>query len=354
MPTKRILNFELLRVVAMLMVLCLHANFMTFHHPTMSDSPVSVFLRSEWQSLCLVAVNTFVMISGWFGIRPSIKGFSNFMWQVFYIIGLSVAVEIVIFNVPVTYQLILGCFGLYASGGWFVGAYLALYFVAPFLNGYIKNTSDSKILMSLIAFFVFEVIFGATGVRFVNFGYSPYSFIGLYILSGYLRKKQFRIRPSVAFGLYFLCTAVSGVFTFVIFLTNNITMRDAVLAYTNPLIIAGAAFLLLSFAGIDPAKFERRPWSKIIPWLSTSCFAVYLLHVGTSFMSKMYCNAIRGGFYSHPGIIGGLIVVGIILGVFFGAIIIDKPRVWIWRHVLLRFFDKKVTSKEKEEEAMVG
>ncbi len=78
---QRLVSFELLRIFAMLMVLGLHANFAALHVPdAYSILTFSGIGRVLCQSLCIVAVNVFVMISGWFGIKPSMRGFCNFMW----------------------------------------------------------------------------------------------------------------------------------------------------------------------------------------------------------------------------------------------------------------------------------
>ncbi len=62
---RRLISIELLRVVAMLMVMTLHANFMGIGTPT-ADTVLKVdgILRTLLQSLCICAVDTLVMISG--------------------------------------------------------------------------------------------------------------------------------------------------------------------------------------------------------------------------------------------------------------------------------------------------
>ena len=41
-------------------------------------------LRMLFESLAIVCVNVFVLISGWFGIRPKWKSVTNFLFQVFF------------------------------------------------------------------------------------------------------------------------------------------------------------------------------------------------------------------------------------------------------------------------------
>lgn len=353
--SKRLLNIELLRIIAMFMVLNLHANFLSFKNPSLAIEGInSIIARDLWESLCLCAVNVFVMISGWFGIKFSIRGFANFMWQVFYIVCLLSLVNIFILHEPINHKIILMPLGLYGGGGWFVPAYIFLYLIAPALNLLVEHTPRKTLRLILIVFFILETIWGMTNPSdFFQAGYSPTSFIGLYLLAAFLRRSNKRIKSSSAFILYLICTlAVASILIFETITSN--TILGFFYSYASILVIAAAAFLLLSFTGLQESAFHKRPWEKIIPWLSTSCFAVYLLHVGTPFALKFYTTTIRESYYAHPGIVGALCVAGIILGVFFAAILIDRPRVWIWRSFLLPLFGQKETSKTKENEAMIG
>lgn len=115
---QRQVTIELLRVVAMMMVLALHANFIAIGKP--SDSTIfscQGITQTIAQSLCICAVNTFVMISGWFGITPRIQGFANFMWQVFYFVFLSYIVFYLFDNIPISSKDVMSCFGLFSGGG---------------------------------------------------------------------------------------------------------------------------------------------------------------------------------------------------------------------------------------------
>ncbi|WP_155809292.1 hypothetical protein [Prevotella corporis] len=67
---------ELLRIVSMLMVLLLHANFLVFGTPTVADAtcqPVATFIRLFFESVSIVGVNLFVFISGWYGIKAKLR-----------------------------------------------------------------------------------------------------------------------------------------------------------------------------------------------------------------------------------------------------------------------------------------
>ena len=75
-------NIELLRIIAMLMILGLHVNFLAIGQPNAQEiisSPIQSFIRLFAEYACIVGVNVFVLISGWFGIHYKPKGIVQFL-----------------------------------------------------------------------------------------------------------------------------------------------------------------------------------------------------------------------------------------------------------------------------------
>lgn len=328
---QRQISVELLRIIAMIMVLALHANFLALGTPTAEEilaSPVAEISRIILQSVCIIAVNIFVMISGWFGIRPAVKGFVKFMWQVLFIVGISYIAEYVFLDIHLSLKDFFRCFGLFGGGGWFVASYIGLYILSPVLNAFINNSTIKQHGLITLLFLVFEVIFGDTlSVEFVVMGYSTFSFIGLYLLAAFLRriKDKFTLRSCLVISI--ICVVINTIIYTIADLYGFIAIRDLVFNYINPLVIIEAASILLTF---DRITVPRR-LSPYISALSTSCFAVYLLHVGTSEAISKYCSIVRllsccfDDYY-----ISGLMIVVFTILVFITAVIVDQPRKLLW------------------------
>ena len=71
-------NFELLRIVAISMVLILHADFFSLEGPSAADIMSDLSgssMRILIQALTISAVDIFVMISGYYGIQHSKRVF---------------------------------------------------------------------------------------------------------------------------------------------------------------------------------------------------------------------------------------------------------------------------------------
>lgn len=190
-------NIELLRFVAMILVLVVHANFFALGSPTQQDvltNPASALTRMVFQSFAIVCVNVFVLISGWFGIHPSVRGFSNFIFQcLFFLCGIYFVMWGVGL-VPLTLKGLAGCLVL-LNWNWFIKAYTGLYILAPVLNAFVENSDRKKHLYVLLSFFAFQTIYSwvSNGAVFFESGYSTMSFIGLYLLARYINVYKPRI-----------------------------------------------------------------------------------------------------------------------------------------------------------------
>lgn len=336
---QRDVGMELLRIIAMLMVLGLHANFLALPAITSENVfTVEGLSRSVIQSLCIVAVNVFVMISGWFGIRPTLRGFCNFMWQVLFIVGFSYLAGALFCDYSLVPKDFFRSFGLYYGGGWFVASYIGLYIISPILNSYVENTSVNNIAIMLGAFFAFEFIWGNTlSVDFVVGGYSTFSFIGVYIFAGMLRKVKIKWSKSCICGVFIFSTLLNALLFIVAVRLNIIVMRDILFNYINPLVVVSAAAFLLLFT--PPVSLHNTMCQRVMLWCASSCFAAYLIHAGTEITLTYYVEGARW-IYEKSGNLSLLTELLYIVIVFMFAVIIDQPRKLVWRKLLLPIFDK--------------
>lgn len=183
-------NFELLRIVAMFMVLGLHANYIAFGNPThesFSASPLTTIPRIILEAMCICAVNVFVMISGWFGIRATLKGFCNFLFQVVYFYALTFVIMWALGIIPFSPTALLKIL-LLRQSGWFISSYAIMYVLSPALNTFLDKTDKKTISLVLLSFFALEFYWGfVDGRPDFNKGYSAMSFCGLYLLAGYIK-----------------------------------------------------------------------------------------------------------------------------------------------------------------------
>lgn len=149
----------------MFMVLTVHADFLAFGVPNyeeISAAPWSAIGRTFIEAAAVIGVNIFVMISGWFGIKPSVKGFCNFCFQVIYFYTLSLVITrlLGLNSISATNLAHIICL---PENGWFIISYMGLYVLAPVLNVFLDTSSKRVQANVLISFFTIQTVYGFIG-----------------------------------------------------------------------------------------------------------------------------------------------------------------------------------------------
>ena len=360
-------NMELLRLVAMMMILVMHMDYGAFGLPTAEDveqAPMTTFGRIFVEHLCLVAVNVYVLISGWFGIRPKMKSFVRLILQVatysIIITGAFLLLGKTSFKIGyVTDMLIVG------KQYWFVVSYLLLYLVSPILNTFVEHSSMREFQCMLLIFFGFQFVYSwIFGLEEFAGGYSALSFMGLYLLARYvkiyendnnndrritkdenenhhpdgiasrftlhasrftLHASRFTLHASrftfsKLFALYLFIAAITALFVFLAYGWKGDSFGDACAGifahYNSPFIVVSSLLVLLMFSKL---QFQ----SKVINYLSSSAFAVYLIHAHPLLWDE-YLNLFPPIYAKYPNLLGVLLMMRVAVIIFFLCIAIDK------------------------------
>lgn len=320
-------NIELFRLVAMLLVLVLHANYLSFGNPTFDDAtnfPLETFARSTVYTASVICVNCFVLISGWFGIKPRTNRLAEFLFQVAFMVAVGIVGMCLFTDHHLDGKDVKGIF-LLTDNLWFVKSYLVLYLIAPALNAFAESASRRRLVLTLVALYTLQTACGwaFVVVPWVADGYSPVSFILLYLLARCLRLHPSRLthqRATVYAVVYILCAVVGGTVA-LLALRHGFDANMWINSYASPLVVIEAATLMLLFTRF---QFHNRA----INWLASSCFAVYLLHCSRGMLDE-YCQGVRDAWAAF-GILG---IIVLILSVFFLSILIDKVRMSIWKAI---------------------
>lgn len=334
---KRDSNFELLRIIAMFLVMITHATFLALGVPTYEDSiniPYSTFGIFLSQSFSTVCVNIFVLLSGWFGIKANLKRFSEFIFQVFFFTSIIfIGLYIYSSNLITNADALLTFFMLHSSDYWFVKAYIGLYLFSPILNTFAERASQKQLGYFLIAFFIFQTIYGwlsIDGVQWIGGGYSAVSFFFLYLVAKYTRKYLVVDLNKINQKLYI--TVYIGIVFFIATLAFIVTrlgfpIAGRLFTYTNPLVLLESLLLVIIFSRISIKN-------KIINWVGISCFSVYLLHAN-ELLLRPYYGKIINNFSVTKSVECFLIsTTFFILGVFFISILLDKVRIAVWSIII--------------------
>ena len=325
---KRLSNIEFLRLLAMLYVLIVHADFGTFGAPTVDDfavRPVGVFVQFWFECLAICCVDVFVLISGWFGIRFSLNKLWTFLFQVvFFSLGLFLLAVAITPEKSLTLEGVKSIFLFNGSDYWFIKAYLILMVLAPMLNAFCDYASRRELRTILIAYFIILMIYGwlePASVHFTMNGCTALSFVGLYLLGRYLKMH----RPKLTnynrriYAVVYVVACLVMFFMCLLFLSQGVrvTLDSRLLNYGSPLVILSAVALLLFFSKWTFAN-------KVVNQAAKSCLAVYLLHCNY-FVFPIYKDLT---LKAHQ--LGWGVVVLFVLAVFVLAIMVDRLRIVMW------------------------
>ncbi len=175
-------NIELLRIVAMLMIV-IHHIIVHGIYPCVNDG-TPLFLRIL-DSFVIYGVNIFVLISGYFGIRLTWKSFFNLMLVIgFYkIFNLCIDTFMLGYEHSVFEWVAKPLSGPVSGGGWFVDVYVLLMLISPLLNKMLHALSKKEHLSGLLILLLLDTGYGfLLGKHFDSSGYGLLHFIVLYYI----------------------------------------------------------------------------------------------------------------------------------------------------------------------------
>lgn len=321
-------NMELLRLFSMFFVLVLHANGLALgdmDRDFVVTTPLPAFTRMFFQQAAIIAVNVFVLISGWFGIRPTLKGAGNFFFQVMFyaIIILGVVFAVVPETVSLVPALKLLWFG---AELWFVPSYALLYILAAPLNAFVEQAKKEEFRWFVIVFFVAQFCYDFVGKPYFFTGYSPWSFVGLYMLARYLRLHSGRwthYRARTYFIGYVLMVTIGALAGFVTTWWGCCGTFGLTLRYNSPWVILQAVLLVLGFSRL---KFHN----KTVNVLAASCFAIYLVHCNP-FVFPYYLEFCRWVYDSVSGAVYLLAILFALSVIGLFCILADRLRIAAWQ-----------------------
>ncbi len=337
-------NIELLRILAMFMVLVIHANFISLPRPLADElavAPASTVFRYFLESLGIVSIDVFVLISGWFGINTNVKRVLHFIFRIlFFWIGGYVAC-LLLGRANLSWEGILECFA-FTRWDWFIKAYGVLFIIAPVLNIFVENASEKLHRNVVMAFLLFQFSYGWLGgaASFFVSGYGPLSFVGLYLLAQYVRRvsgiaKRTPFNNSKYVDLtVFMATVILNTLLSIVFLKAGYSVNKFIYAYSSPIVVLGALSIFLFFTKLEVGQ------NRIINWFGASSFAVYLLHSQVD-IRKLFTKVIMRLDSAFHGVSEVGMILLFLVFVFVFSVLVDQLRIRMWNLIWGRWGKKE-------------
>ncbi len=322
-------NIELLRIVAMFLVLIDHSGYMSINPPSYEEvfsAPMLSLARYGSQSFSSICVNVFVLISGWFGIKTRFSRITEFLFQCYFICFVS---YFVLLAIGLTTPMSISSWVNFMVFGdlWFVCAYLLLYLMAPMMNGFVDSLTQRQFLYFLLTFLTIQFFHGfVIQVSWFDKGMSPLTLMSLYMIGRYMRMYPNRLttmRRRVDLFIYFVVSILGAFFTFISVRLGAEGYRF--FSYASPTIIVASVYFFLFFT-----KISFR--SRFVNWIAASAFAVYVLNCEGHFWS-FYLSTNHSWWVSSIPLIYIVKTLLFDVAVFSVAIILDKIRSVVWHQV---------------------
>jgi len=244
---------------------------------TLDDS--SEVIRLLFGSFTMVAVNAYILISGYFGIHFKKERVFKLIFQTFFyavlMLGVSIWMGWHTFDFKEDFYIFLP---ILTKQYWFVTCYFVLYVISPWLN-FFADSLDKKRYeqMLLVGFFIVYVwptfSYMLDALQFIgDNGYGIVNFTYLYFLGRYLKKHYTKVRTSSYYFVRYVLSALC-LFGCQCFLTWLYGFEfSSWLSYNTFFIFIGSVCFFMTF------RTMKSFHSSFINYWAQPCLAVYLIH----------------------------------------------------------------------------
>lgn len=286
-------NMELLRIVAMLMIITLHYLDKGNVLPAFAQSSsINHYLAWWLEACCYGAVNLYVLISGYFMVESKFtfkKLVVLWLQILFYswVIGaVCLATGLVGAEQKSLYELIFIAFPVTSAHYWFATVYVILFAVSPFLNVCIAKMKRQQhkacIAVTVILFSVWNTVLPFTNAVTDREGMDIAWFVCLYVIAAYIRKypdciKRKKITYTIGYIGFSTLVFLFGIGCVFAEKTIGKLGGYATMLYAyNSLAVLAAGLCL--FACFTKVNISGKKIGKFINMLATATFGVYLIH----------------------------------------------------------------------------
>ena len=263
-------NFELLRIIAILMIVLYHL----FYQSVYGTTQIPIY-RALWLPLH-IGVILFILISGFFKIKTTLSGLFNLLIKI-----LIIVVPLHFIAIYQQSNSIINAFSslllISHSPLWYVRVYICLYLIAPIINAFLRSATEKQRIIALIGLGYISCIYGTISLdRFLvdSEGKNLINFILIYMLGDtlkYYKNKLSTIPTTFLIAFYFILNIIlTSLYLFFFNESAGKIIYRLGYSYNSPIVIFNAILLFLIFSRW---KFQ----SRIVNHIAQSVFTVYLL-----------------------------------------------------------------------------
>ncbi len=297
MANQRLSNLELLRIVCMILIITGHV--ISRHSKAICLTDSDEIIRLFGLSFTSVSVNTFILISGYFGLNFKKVRLLELVLQTFFYSVSLLAVSVLLgWHTFAIQKDFIAFFPILTKQYWFVTCYLVLYVISPWLNLFIKNFDKQTYRRLLVVGFAIVYFWPTLSYLFNtaqfigDAGFGIVNFCYLYFLGRYLNIYNNQKKSSSFYlSLYVLTSIILFILQFSLSCLFGFEFSSWI-SYNTIFVFVGSICLFLSFLGMN---FQ----SQFVNYWAKPCLAVYLIHL-SPYIWVRFCEVI--GISNYHGI----------------------------------------------------
>ncbi len=333
-------NLELLRILAMLLIILYHyCSYLDWAETQYTFNKVFYVLLGSWGALF---VNIFIIISAWFLSESSAK-FS--IWKVlkiicetsFYSVAIYVVLCIMGDTVFVPKKFLQALLSPFLGTYWFITAYLAFYLLCPLLNILVQSLSQKQFRTFIGILTVIIPLFQMFVEGNPNWGIIS-MFVYLFILTAGLKQCEKSWLEQNAKII------MIGDFLFLV-LMGYLCRKSGHVEYINFFLEKSSIFIILeAFSIFFVFKNWKIKHSKLINQAAASVFGVYILHQYRPALAVLWDKIFKTSeAYQSSFFVIYLLLTGIVILIV--GIIVDMIRIKILEKPFFKLLERSVIGR---------
>lgn len=340
---KRISNIELLRIIAMLMIICHHF----VKKSSIDFSSTEITFNRLWCQLFQmggkIGSNVFVIITGYFSVnktsRKLEKAFGLWLQTSFYSIGFYVLYLIFNDTRIVFKDLLVNLFPITYSRYWFMSAYFVLYLLIPYINKLLQNMNKSdysSMLILLMFCWCIVPTFLGTSWQSNNLLW----FVFLYLVGGYIKMNLNvdRFNTKICIIGIVLLTILLFLSTFVFDIIGihyqAFATHSTYFFYQDKIpVFVLSVLIFIVFLKLNIGT------NKIINMVSSTTLGIYLIHDNYYFRNFLWEKIFKVSNFSES-IFFPLYSIGVVLIVFAFCSFFELLRINLFERKYMKLINK--------------
>ena len=344
--TTRNSSIELLKIIALLLIVLSHAvpyygdkNLISYIDVNLATENVSQFVLIVFRNLGYIGNVIFVMCSSYFLLDKN-KVKTKKVWHMvvdcFTVSIIYLLIYFFIYDIP-TKNIIKQIFPITFQTNWFIGCYILLYIIHPFLNKMILSLKKENLLRINIFFIILYIciawIIGGEKYYYNNL----LGFIIVYFIVAYDKLYLSNFAKNNKINKRLLLFGICG-FIIILMITNFLGLKIEIFAnkmlHWNSMINPFGIMIGLSLLNLFSNRFFE---NKIINYISSLSLLFYIIH--ENFLFRTYTRPLFYQMVFPLGNILGWVLLEALLLCCYGIILSILYKCTIQR-ILYKIIDK--------------